>query len=63
MNQRGVRVVVVNVDAQEVHVDRVFLPHAVKQHHHADVIVYDDGNVRVLEDGNPHAENTQWRPQ
>lgn len=56
MDQGRVLVVVVDVDAQEVHVDRMFLPRAVKQHHHADVVVYNHGNVGVLHDGDPHSE-------
>lgn len=56
MDQRGVLVVVVHVDAEEVDTDRMFLPHAVKQHHHSDVIIYYDGNVRILHNGDLHPE-------
>lgn len=56
VDQRGVLVVVGHVDAEEVNADWVFLPHAVKQHHHLNVIIYYDGHVRVLPDGNPHTE-------
>lgn len=54
MDQRGVVVVVGDVDAEEVHIDWVFLPYAVQQHYHPDVTIYDDGHLRVLHDGNPH---------
>lgn len=60
MDQRGVLVVVVHVNAEEVNTDRMLLPHAVKQHHHSDVIIYDDGNVRILHNGDLHPE-TQKR--
>lgn len=56
MDQRGVLVGVGDVDAEEVDTDWVFLPHAVKQHHHLDIIIYHDGNVGVLHDGDPHTE-------
>ena len=43
-----------DVDAQVVHVDGVFLPHAVQQHHHPDVGVDAHRDVGVLHDGDLH---------
>ncbi len=56
MDQWGVLVVIGDVDTKEVDTDWVFLPHTVQHHHHLDVVVNDDGNVRVLHNGNPHTE-------
>lgn len=56
MDQWGVPVVVGNVEPQEVDVDGMFPPHPVEQHHHLDAVVYGDGDVGVLHDGDPHAE-------
>lgn len=56
VDQSGVLVVIRDVDAQEVHVDGVFLPHAVQQTGHLDAVVDGDCDVRVLHDGNPHPE-------
>ena len=56
VDQRGVLVVGGDVDAQVVHVDGVLLPHAVKQHHHPDVVVDAHRNVGLLHDGDLHAE-------
>ena len=61
VDQRGVLVVVGDVDAEEVDADRVFLPHAVKQHHHLDIIIYHDGNVGVLHDGDSDSETRRTR--
>lgn len=60
MDPWRVLVFIGNVHAEEVYVDRMFLPHAVKKHHHLDVVVYRDGDVGVPHDGNPDTE-TQKR--
>lgn len=39
VDQRGVLVLIGKVDTKEVDIDRVFLPHAVKQNHHLDVVI------------------------
>lgn len=55
MHQRRVLVVFMDVDTQEVHIDWMSLPHAVKQHHHTDVVIYDHGNMGVLHNGHCHS--------
>lgn len=54
VDQRRIPVAVWEVDTQEVHVDRVFLPHAVEKNHHPDAPVDGDGDMRVLYDGDSH---------
>lgn len=56
MDQSRILVVVGNVNAQEVNIDGMFLPHAVKQHHHLDVVVYCDVDVGVPHNGHAHPE-------
>lgn len=56
MHHWRILVVAGDINAQEVDIDGVFLPHAVKQHHHLDAVVYGDGHVHLLDDGNTHTE-------
>lgn len=55
MDQRRVLVVIMDVDPQEVHIEWMSLPHAVKQHHYTDVAIYNHGNMGVPHNGHRHS--------
>lgn len=59
MHQWGILVVAGDINAQEVDVDRVFLPHAVQQHRHLDAVVHGDGDLLLLDDGDTHTETQE----
>lgn len=59
MHQWGILVVAGDINAEEVDVDGVFLPHAVQQHRHLDAVVHGDGDLLLLDDGDPHTETQE----
>lgn len=59
VHQWGILVVAGDINAQEVDVDWVFLPHAVQQHRHLDAVVHGDGDLLLLDDGDPHTETQE----
>lgn len=59
MHQWGILVAAGDINAEEVHVDWVLLPHAVQQHRHLDAVVHGDGDLLLLDDGDPHTETQE----